>query len=528
MSIDSPAQKSHSLPFVVFLVITSLMCGALVMVIEVLGSRIIGPFFGSSLFVWTSLITVTLVGLALGYTVGGILSDRRESPVYLYGIILLAGVAVLLIPVLKRPVLEVALSLGLRFGALTASALLFGPALCLLGCVSPYIVKIAALEIKNIGRTVGLFYAVSTVGSFVGTVLAGFILIAWFPVNQIFVFIGGGLIVLAALYFLFFRNKRASLLLLALPFILPAPREIRAKVLPDGTKVTKLCDVDSFYGNVKVMEYSSQNNRIRELLLDGAAQGGMHVATRMSVFGYSYYLQYIPYSLNPKGKNCLVIGLGMGAVPMWYESMGIMTDVVDINPEIFRSAEKYFGFANRGERIVEDARYFVSRSGKKYDYIILDVFAGESTPFHVLSLESLQLISRRLNPGGVLGVNLIGSLRKDSLVTASVIKTMQQVFTTVDIYPTSDPLDERGITNVEVFAYNAPPVSLDREKLQGFPFHPLTAAARKQIGSKFTLPLAAPGIILTDNYNPIDSWDLQIKEEVRRGVLMWTDKDMLL
>ncbi len=528
MSAAGPTQARHSLPFVVFLVITSLVCGALVMVIEVLGSRIIGPFFGSSLFVWTSLITVTLVGLALGYTAGGILSDRRESPAYLYGIIFLAGVAVLLIPALKRPVLELSLSLGLRFGALTASTLLFGPALCLLGCVSPYIVKIAALEIRNIGRTVGLFYAVSTVGSFVGTVCAGFILIAWFPVNQIFVFIGGSLIVLAVLYFFFFRKKLFTVLFLAVPFILPGPRDIRAKVLPNGTKVAKLCDIDSFYGNIKVLEYSKEKVRMREMLLDGVTQGGMHVESRMSVFGYSYYLQYIPYSLNPTGKSCLVIGLGMGAVPMWYEKMGIVTDVVDINPEIFAVAEKYFGFSGRGEKIVEDARYFLSRTDKKYDYVILDVFAGENTPYHVLSREALQLLSRHINPGGILGVNLIGSLRKDTLVTASVIKTMQQIFTTVDVYPTRNT-DEDGLSfNFELFAYNAPAVSLDREKLQSFPFHPLVAEAREQIGKKFALPAPLPGIILTDDYNPIDSWDLHVKEEVRRGVLSWTDKDMLL
>lgn len=525
MRIDETERSSHSLPFIIFLVITSLMCGALVMAVEVLGSRIIGPFFGASLFVWTSLITVTLVGLALGYAAGGILSDRHESPDYLYGIIFLAGIAILLVPALKRPVIDLTMSMGLRLGALSASALLFGPALLLLGCVSPYIIKIAAREIHNIGRTVGLFSALSTVGSFVGTVCTGFILIAWFPVNRIFTFIGASLIVLAILYFLAFRKKPIFLLLLVVPFLVPGGEVIRTKVLETGTTVTRIYDADSFYGNIKVLEYSYGAKRVRDLLLDGVVQGGMDLSSGLSIYDYSYYLQYIPYSINPKGKSCLVIGLGMGAVPMWYEKMGIITDVVDINPDVFTVAETYFGFRNRGERFVEDARYFLNRSDKNYDYVILDVFTGESTPLHVLSREALQLLSRRMTTGGVLGLNLIGSLGKETRVTASVIKTLQQVFATVDIYPCADP-EKAG--NVAVFAYNFPPVHLDRERLKSFPFHPKVAAAREQIGSKFTLPPDAQGIILTDNYNPIDSWDLRFKEAIRKKAWVWTDKDMLL
>ena len=149
MSHENTAKKYHSPAFIIFLIATALMCGALVMVIEVLGSRVIGPFFGASLFVWTSLITVTLVALALGYTAGGVLSDRYDSPVGLYMIIFFAGLAVHLIPFLKKPVFEITLPLGLRVGALSASALLFGLPLFFLGCVSPYIIKIAAREMRK-------------------------------------------------------------------------------------------------------------------------------------------------------------------------------------------------------------------------------------------------------------------------------------------------------------------------------------------------------------------------------------------
>ena len=319
-------QRSHSLPFIIYLVATALLCGALVMVIEVLGSRVIGPFFGASLFVWTSLITVTLVALALGYTAGGVLSDHYESPAGLYVIIFLAGLAVHLIPFLKKPVFEITLPLGLRAGALSASALLFGLPLFFLGCVSPYIIKIAAREMRNIGRTVGFFYAVSTFGSFIGTVCTGFILIAYFPVNQIFAFTGWGLIVLAVIFFVFFRRRVYVLIVLAIPFLLPGAATVQTMTLANRTIVTKIHDSDTFYGNIKVLDYKSPEMQIREMLVDGAIQGGIDLENGMPVHDYYYYLEYIPYSLNSRGKNCLVMGLGAGIIPLWYEKLGIRTE----------------------------------------------------------------------------------------------------------------------------------------------------------------------------------------------------------
>jgi len=182
-------ERINSRGLLAYLLFTAVLSGALVMVIQVLGSRVVGPFFGVSLFVWTSLITVTLLALAIGYAVGGLLADRFQRPEYLFGIILFAGLLVLLIPILKGPILKACLPLGLRTGAFASTLILFGPVLLLLGCVSPYLVKLATNGLKNLGRTVGGLYALSTIGSTVGTVLTGFVLIAYFSVDQILPFL---------------------------------------------------------------------------------------------------------------------------------------------------------------------------------------------------------------------------------------------------------------------------------------------------------------------------------------------------
>ncbi|HUI46782.1 MAG TPA: fused MFS/spermidine synthase [Nitrospirota bacterium] len=533
MSNANKVQEAHSPMFLIFLLATALICGAQVMVVEVLGSRVISPFFGASLFIWTSLIAVTLVGLALGYMAGGGLSDLYESPAYLYTIIFLAGIVIYCIPILKKPVFELTVPLGLRFGALTASALLFGVPHFLLGCVSPYIIRIAAKEMQKLGRTVGLFYAVSTIGSFFGTILTGFFLISFFKVNQIFAIISLILILLSVIFFIFFRKRYLFFVLLVVPVLLPSAKDIRTMSPYYGQTITKMYDHDTFYGNIKVIETSYPNNmRIREMLLDGAIQGGIDVANGMPVYNYYYYLQYIPFSLNAQGKYCLVMGLGTGIIPLWYEKMGIQTDVVDINPEVFAVAKKYFGFHTKGENIVADARYFLSLTKKKYDYIILDVFNGDALPEHLLSLESFELISQHLNDRGILGINYVGSIKHDTFITSSIVKTLRTVFSTVEIFPTFDPENPYsqnfGIGNLEIFAYNFPSAPLNRKQLQSFPFHPQASSARDNIGIKFSFPYGTPGTILTDNYDPIDTLDLRVKEEIRKRVLASTPIEMLL
>ncbi len=522
---DVPGSRA----FLSYLIATAIVCGALVMVIEILGSRVIGPFFGVSLFVWTSLITVTLVALAVGYAVGGVLSDRWPSPASLYSLILAAGLLALLIPLLKAMVLKAALGWGLRVGALASSLVLFGPSLFLLGCVSPYLVKIAAREVRNIGRTVGLFYALSTMGSFLGTVLAGFVLIAYFRVSLIFTVIGTVLIVLSAGYFLLFRRKAVTVAAIVLPLLLWPSQGVREKTREDGTLVTRVADRDTYYGNLKVVDYTGGGLHDRDLLIDGLVQGGVDVSTMMSLYEYSYFLEFLPYGMNPNGKTCLVIGLGAGLIPTWYEQRGIRTDVVDIDPDVGALAREYFGFSISGDVFVEDARYFLNRTDRRYDYVILDVFNGDTTPGHVLSLEALQVLRRRMSDRGILAINLIGSLKRDPFMTASILRTLEKVFASVDIHPNYAVEEEEGGGNITVLASPGPMPAFDRTRVAGFPVHPAARdGVTRFLENRYRLPEGTPAVVLTDDYNPIDFFDVRLKEWVRSMILKNSEVDILI
>lgn len=523
------AEPQHSRLFLLYLLFTAVFCGALVMVIEVMGSRVVGPFFGVSLFVWTSLITVTMLALAGGYALGGYFSDRFRQPAFLFSIILLAGILSLLVPLIKGVVLKACMPFGLRTGAFISTTILFGPSLLLLGCVSPYLVKLVAREMHNIGRVVGSLYALSTVGSTVGTILAGFYLIAYLGVDQIFVVIGGFLIVLSVVFFILFQRRWWVVVILVVPILLYQSPKAISRTMSDGTRVDLIHNEENYYGNLKVVDYSYGATHYREMIIDGLVQGGIDLSNYQSIYDYNYYLQFISYMLVPEGRSCLVIGLGLGIIPDWFEQQGIHCDVVDINPEIVHVARKYFGYRGSGDIYIEDARYFLNSTKRQYDYIVLDVFSGDITPAHLLSIEAMKLIRDRLTPQGVLAVNLIGSVRKKTFMTASVIRTLKSAFDQVDVFPVFNVArSEDGVGNLAVMAYQGVPrtLNIDRSKLHAYPN--AVNMVLDNLRNQFHFPSGTPAIVLTDDYNPIDFYDSWLRETVRKNILQTTNWDILI
>lgn len=503
------------------------------MVIEVLGSRVIGPFFGVSLYVWTSLITVTLIALSAGYALGGVYADRAKSPDGLFYIILVSGLAVLLIPLVKGIAIKMSMPLGLRAGAFMSTFLIFGPSLFLLGCVSPFLIRIAASELKNIGRTVGGFYAISTFGSVVGTFLTGFFLVAYLGVDTIFWSIGLVLIVLSALYFLFFKKKWHVAIAVIVPFLVMPAEPVTSRVADDGTNIKTVFVKDSFYGKLSVVDYQYGGQHIRDFMIDGLIQGGIDMNNDMSIYRYSYFLQFLPMMYNPGGERCLVIGLGAGLVPKWYEQQGVTTDVVDIDPFVVDVATEYFDFTNSGEIAIQDARYYLITTKNRYDYLVLDVFNGDLTPGHLVSQEAFDIMSRKLTDNGVMVMNLIGSVIEDTYMTASILRTLRSVFAHVEVYPTfvvgNEAEGKDGVGNLAVVAYHGEKREFDSGNIRRDMIHPkITTQIIDSMDQKFSFDTDQPAIVLTDDYNPIDFYDVELRENIRKRLIDNLNWDVLI
>ena len=190
-----------------FLYLLVAISGACVLTVEILGTRILGPFYGTSLFLWSALISVTLAALSLGYALGGRWADKGATLFRLSLLLALAGLWIICIPWLKRPILLLTESVGIRFAVLTTAFILFFPPLTLLGMISPYAIKLKAQNLTEIGRTAGNLYAVSTIASVLSALLTGFVLIPNVGVAGLTMLTGLVLLVTAIPGLLTHRNK---------------------------------------------------------------------------------------------------------------------------------------------------------------------------------------------------------------------------------------------------------------------------------------------------------------------------------
>ncbi len=176
--------------------------GAAGMVLEMTASRLLAPYFGSSLFIWADLIGLVMIFLTLGYSLGGWLADRTPRPLVLYGLLAAAGLAILAIPVLSGLVLSAVAGLtvgGTNLGALIGVVALFALPSTLLGMISPFAIRLRLAEVRAAGRTAGSFYALSTLGSIVGTFATVFGLLPYLGIALTLTLAGGVLLVVATL-----------------------------------------------------------------------------------------------------------------------------------------------------------------------------------------------------------------------------------------------------------------------------------------------------------------------------------------
>lgn len=198
----------RTLDFLVYSV--AFLSGGVLLGLEIVASRILAPYFGNSVYVWGSLISVFLLALSIGYWLGGIQADRRPSLRTLATILASAGVCILVLPLVYLPVGRyiAELDLEFRFSVVLISVLFFLVPSVLMGMVSPFAIKLSATRLEEIGRTSGRVYAISTLGSISGAIAVSFFLIEWLGTRAIVVVLGLILIVLALICMAYGRKFR--------------------------------------------------------------------------------------------------------------------------------------------------------------------------------------------------------------------------------------------------------------------------------------------------------------------------------
>jgi spermidine synthase len=501
-----------------FLKLAVLIAGAVLMSLEIVGSRTLAPYFGNSVYVWGSLIGVFLTALSAGYTLGGRLADRWPSIHFLNALAVGASGLLLVIPHLARPCCERLMAAGLaeKTGPLAGSlALFFLPSL-LLGMVSPLAIRLVAVDVAGIGTTAGNLYALSTLGSIAGTLLTTFVLIPELGTKVIFKLLCACMAALPLLSLAHGVPARltaaAGVALMIAAGVLTEPPTIR---LSSDQRITD--EMDSAYHHILVVDdivFGTRSLRFGQFYESVIRTDPPYD----SVVGYTDALHLGPL-FAPSMKTVVFIGAGGGIAPRSFleHYPGTRIEVVDVDAKVLEVSQKYFHLVPDPsmQLTAADGRMYVQRSAGSYDVIILDAFTiGGRIPFHLTTQEYFGECKARLNPNGVFVMNVNSSLDGPrSPIFKSLHRTLKTVFPQLYIFPLEyrhDHLVEKSRNIILVGTLEGR--HLERKQL----FDQLTQLRRRSragldfltgiVADLHTAPVAdrnAP--LFTDDFAPIDT-----------------------
>lgn len=498
--------KESSRPINKFILeLTVFVCGALVMVYEIIGSRIVSPFIGTSTYVWTSLIGVILGALSLGYWLGGKTADRKPDLKILAAVIFLAGGAVAATILTKDIFLSfIARStLSVELKSVAAALILFAPASVLLGFVTPYAVKLKMLSLADSGKTVGRLYALSTVGSILGTFTAGFFLIPLVGSTRtlyLIAFVLFGLSILLAPFA--FSKTNLTILILFVFGILTT--ELQAYLL---FRTNDLRDIDTEYSRVQIFTMTDEESgrKVRAMAFDPH-----FIQSKMFLDGDEPASEYLKYyhlvrHFKPDFQNALMIGGAGYSFPKDFLKVypDKQLETVEIDPQMTEIAKKYFNLKEHPNLKIfhEDGRIFLNRAPvKKYDAVFLDAFGSLFTvPFHLTTVEAVGEISRVLRDDGVVIFNAGGAIRgESSRFLNAELATYKQVFPQVLLFKVRPERADEDVQNFIIVASKSQTqLKLESDDPQ----------LSKFLNNLYVQPLESNEKILTDDLAPVEYYN---------------------
>jgi spermidine synthase len=436
------------------------LAGAVLMSLEILGSRVLAPTYGSSVYVWGSLISTFLAALAIGYALGGRLADRHPSLAVLSVILSIA--AVLILPSVAWGgdllLLSAAGGWDARWSALLAAIVLFLPASVAMGMVTPFAVRLAIREREAAGSVAGGYSALSTVGSILGTLLTTFVLIPAFPVTGLLLGLAATLVLCAVLL----TRGMASAAIAGATAAACAMAGFAARPVEGSERV--LLRKDTAYHHIVVTQF----DQTRWLRFDNLTQSAVDVAhPQRAVLPHERGLP-LAFAMRPRIQRVCIIGLGGGVIPRVLANIApdVFVETVEIDPAVRDLARDLFLYreSDHTKTVIEDGRAFLARGGPAYDLIIQDAFNSTGVPFHLTTREFFETVRRRLSPDGIFAANFIGNLMgRDGRLFWAAYQTIRRQFGQVYVLNGDVAAGRTAISgNVLVFAtVSADPLDMD-------------------------------------------------------------------
>ncbi len=402
---------------------------------EIAAARLLAPYFGASTIVWANTIGIVLVALSIGYWYGGRLADRNPTRAGLYRIVLLAGLLLAAVPFVSDPFLGAAvdaldsISAGSFVGSLLAVTFLIATPILVSGAVAPYALRLAVADVAEAGTVSGRLYAISTVGSLLGTWVSALLLIPLIGTRRTFVVFGLVLVVIAAI-----GLARAAYVLapVALAVLLALPVGTVKGVTDAGARV--IHEADTEYQYARVVEDADGTRRLE--LNEGQAVHSVRTPGTYLTGDYWDEMLVLPFAAGGQGRiprSIAILGNAAGTTARAYGHFfpGTRIDAVEIDGELTEIGRRFFDL--RGPRLhthAADARPFLRRSQQRYDVIVVDAYRQPYIPFYLATREFFELARERMAPGGVVLINVGHPERSDRLEQV-LSATMGAVFHTV-------------------------------------------------------------------------------------------------
>jgi spermidine synthase len=479
--------------------------------VELTASRLLDPFFGNSIIIWAVLIGMVLLYLTVGYYLGGKWADWQPYERVLYQISAWAAFLIGLVPFLARPVLLWSVrgfaqySAGILVGSLLGVVALFAVPITLLGCISPFAIRLAVPDVESSGRVAGSLYALSTVGSIFGTFLPVLVLIPNLGTRSTF-FLFSFVLLGISMVGLFW-----SLRVRALPYlVMPVALVALVLLVPSGiikpvASGELLYETESAYNYIQVIK---SGDEVWLKLNEGQGVHSVYDPESELVGGIWDAFLIAPFFNNPpytpdQVQSLALLGSAAGTVARSYTAAygPIVIDGAEIDPEIIRVGQSYFDMnAPNLNAVAQDARYFLANSSRTYDVIAIDAYRPPYIPFHLTTQEFFRECREHLTAEGVVAIN-VGRTRSDWRLVEALAGTLNTEFPSVYLVDLVEPGWE--LINVLVVATRQPTrlenLGLNAELLD----NPMLETVTRQ-AIPHTTEFTGPGRVFTDDKAPVE------------------------
>ncbi|QQR64711.1 fused MFS/spermidine synthase [Candidatus Kaiserbacteria bacterium] len=481
----------------VFYVVNSFLAGFSIMVVELISSRIVAPILGATVFTWTSVIGLTLLGLAIGGWVGGKVADSVKSNRPLPIALLASALSVALIPKFAEytSFITDASNSILVLNLLLSFYLFFIPA-CAIGTIQPLLLKKYADTFSSIGTKYGTLSAAWSIGSMLGVFLTGFFLISVIGSTETIWLISSMLFLLGITYVF----SDTSLLLIFIATLLSTVVLYSVTTTPSQKNV--LFEKETNYYSTKVIDTvlpTLGESRILFLDLDIHGVEPTH-SNLLTYFDMQPVFSYIKDEI----KDILVLGGGAYLLPRHFSEyyQDAHVTVIETDPEMIPIANEFFNLQQYPiTTVITDARLYMQKNQGTYDVIYGDTFNSYiSVPWYLLTTEWNAQVRERLNKDGIYAINFISSLDGDGAELAkSITNTFKQTFPNYYVF-----LFGKGSTavqNIVLVGINGDNILSEKELMKrlgqdGHTQLARTVASRESIGNS--------SVILTDDFSPIE------------------------